>query len=54
MLKLPVIAVVPAVLTAQDRQQIYRRRWMVSGIAAVLTIAAGYTFWTLRLWQFVA
>ena len=53
-LSLPVIAVVPAVLTAQDRQQINRRRWMVSGTAAALTVAAGYTFWTLRLWQFVA
>ena len=53
-LNLPVIAVVPAVLTAQDRQRIHRRRWMVSGIAAALTVAAGYTFWTLRLWQFVA
>jgi polysaccharide chain length determinant protein (PEP-CTERM system associated) len=53
-LNLPVIAVVPALLSTQDRQQIHRRRWMVSGIAAALMVAAGYTFWTLRLWQFVA
>jgi polysaccharide biosynthesis transport protein len=53
-LNLPVIAVVPAVLTDQDRQHIQRRRWMVSGIAAGLTVAAGFTFWTFRLWQFIA
>ncbi len=53
-LHLPVIAVMPAVLTAQDRRLIHRRRWMVSGMAAILTIAAGYTVWTLQLWRFVA
>jgi polysaccharide chain length determinant protein (PEP-CTERM system associated) len=53
-LKLPVIAVVPSLLSAQDKQQIHRRRWLASGVAAGMTVAAGYTFWTLRLWQFVS
>ena len=53
-LKLPVIAVVPSVLPPEERRQITRRRWIVSGAAAALTVAAGYTVWTLRLWQFVA
>jgi polysaccharide chain length determinant protein (PEP-CTERM system associated) len=53
-LKLPVIAVVPSVLSAQERQRIKRRRWMESGVAAALTLAAGYTVWSLKLWQFVS
>ena len=53
-LNLPVVAVVPRLLSAQDRQQIYRWRLIVAGIAVVLTAASGYAFWALRLWQFVA
>jgi polysaccharide chain length determinant protein (PEP-CTERM system associated) len=52
-LRLPVVAVVPRLLTGEEAQRIVRRRWMFSATAGVLTVAAGYTFWTLRLWQFV-
>jgi polysaccharide chain length determinant protein (PEP-CTERM system associated) len=53
-LKLPVIAVVPSVLLAEDRRLIRRRRLMLSVAALVLTVASGYTVWVLRLWQFIA
>jgi polysaccharide chain length determinant protein (PEP-CTERM system associated) len=53
-LQLPVIAVVPELLSAGDVRRMHRRRWMFSGLAAVAVVAAGYTFWSLRLWQFVA
>ena len=52
-LHLPVVAVVPRLLTGDEERRIVRRRWIVSATACVLTVAAGYTFWTLRLWQFV-
>jgi polysaccharide chain length determinant protein (PEP-CTERM system associated) len=52
-LQLPVVAVVPRLLTGEERARIVRRRWMVSAAGGVLTVAAGYAVWTLRLWQFV-
>lgn len=53
-LNLPVIAVVPTVLLETDKQQLARRRWLLSGAAALGTVAAGYTLWVMKLWQFVA
>jgi polysaccharide chain length determinant protein (PEP-CTERM system associated) len=52
-LQLPVVAVVPRLLTGEERARIVRRRWMVSAAGGVLTVAAGYTVWAMRLWQFV-
>jgi uncharacterized protein involved in exopolysaccharide biosynthesis len=52
-LNLPVVAVIPAMLSTDDKQKMHRRR-IVGAIAALaLTVVAGYTVWTLRLWQFV-
>jgi polysaccharide chain length determinant protein (PEP-CTERM system associated) len=52
-LRLPVIAVVPGVPSAEDVHRLHRRRVMLSGAAVVMTMAAGFTVWALRLWQFV-
>ena len=53
-LKLPVIAVVPTVLLDADKRQLARRRWLLSGAAALGTACAGYMVWVLKLWQFVS
>lgn len=52
-LRLPVIAVVPRVLTPQDKRNMRRRRFVFSAAGVAVLVAAGGTFWTLRLWQFV-
>lgn len=53
-LKLPVVAIVPTLMTDADRRRIQSRRWLASVTGAVLIAAGGYVFWALRLWQFVA
>jgi len=51
-LQLPVVAVVPRLLTGEERARIVRRRWMVTAAGGMLTVAACYTVWAMRLWQF--
>lgn len=50
-LGLPVIAVVPHVVTAQVREKLRRKRMYVTTGAALATLCAGYVFWTLKLWE---
>ena len=52
-LKLPVMAVVPEMPSAEDLQTRRRRRRALSGVAAVMTLAAGYVFWSMQLWHYV-
>lgn len=51
--KLPVIAMVPRVVTKAERQRARLRTWMVSAAAAVVVLAAGYGFWAMQLWKFI-
>jgi polysaccharide chain length determinant protein (PEP-CTERM system associated) len=53
-LNLPVVAVLPSILSTDDLKRIRQRRWLASGVATVLVCGAGYAVWTFRLWRFVA
>lgn len=49
-LALPVVAVVPTLLTAGERRQLRRRRWMLStGGVAVVLVAGAVLFWKFGL-----
>lgn len=49
-LRLPVLAVVPQVMTAAELARQKRRRMMQSWAAVSVVVVAGYVFWALRLW----
>ncbi len=49
-LRLPVLAVVPRVMTAAEQGRLKRRRMMQSWAAVSVVVVAGYVFWALRLW----
>jgi polysaccharide chain length determinant protein (PEP-CTERM system associated) len=52
-LKLPVIAIVPAMPTARDVSR-QRRRWRLTTTAAlVVAVLSLWVFWSLHLWKFV-
>ena len=52
-LRLPVIALVPQVISTVDRQRRRVRRLMVSTAVFVLVTASAYGFWTMQLWKYV-
>jgi polysaccharide chain length determinant protein (PEP-CTERM system associated) len=52
-LSLPVLAIVPYVVTSQERGRRKRKLAFVGAGGAVATFAAAYVFWTLQLWKFV-
>jgi len=52
-LKLPVIALVPYVVTENDRRRARRRRLVTVAVAIAALIGCGYLFWALRLWTAV-
>jgi len=52
-LALPVVAVVPAIVSDADKRRKYRRQLLFSASAVTATIAAGFVFWALRLWRYV-
>ena len=52
-LSLLVLASIPHVETAAERSRRMRRLWMLSAVAVLASVGAGYAFWTLRLWTVV-
>ena len=52
-LSLPVLASIPYVETADERNRRVRRAWLMSAAAVLVTAGAGYVFWTMRLWTVV-
>jgi polysaccharide chain length determinant protein (PEP-CTERM system associated) len=52
-LKLPVIALVPHVVSNEERRRSRIRMLLTSSAAAVLALAGAYGFWTMQLWKFV-
>lgn len=52
-LMLPVLASVPRVDTAAEKQQRQRRRMMLSAAGVACAMVAAYVTWTLRLWNSV-
>jgi uncharacterized protein involved in exopolysaccharide biosynthesis len=52
-LSLPVLALVPYVVTAAERTRRSRLRLAVTVAASLALVVAGYVAWTLRLWTFV-
>jgi hypothetical protein len=53
-LRLPVVAVIPEMPSLEELLRVQRRRVAISGIAAIVSLAMGYVFWTMELWHFVA
>jgi polysaccharide chain length determinant protein (PEP-CTERM system associated) len=53
-LALPVVAIVPTLLTDRDRQRLRFKRLLLSAVATLALVAYGYTFWAMRLWKFIA
>ena len=53
LLGLPVLAVVPNLVTVQDKQRLKMRRLLYSATVMMIAGAAGYVFWSLQLWNFV-
>lgn len=53
-LGLPVIALVPNLLTVADRRRMRNRRLVISATAMLVIGAGGYVFWAMQLWKFVA
>jgi polysaccharide chain length determinant protein (PEP-CTERM system associated) len=51
--KLPVLALLPRVITEAERRRARWRRLVVSGVAAVFMLAGTYVFWMLQLWKHV-
>jgi uncharacterized protein involved in exopolysaccharide biosynthesis len=51
--KLPVVALLPRVVTEAERRRTRWRRLVASGVAAVFMLAGTYVFWTLQLWKYV-
>jgi polysaccharide chain length determinant protein (PEP-CTERM system associated) len=52
-LKLPVIALVPHVISNEERRRMRIRTLLTSGAAAVVAVVGAYGFWTMQLWKFV-
>lgn len=52
-LQLPVLALIPVVVTAADRAQQQVRRRIVSGAVASATAVGAYGFWALELWKHI-
>jgi polysaccharide chain length determinant protein (PEP-CTERM system associated) len=52
-LSLPVLALVPYVVTVAERTRRSRLRLAVTVAASLALVVAGYVAWTLRLWTFV-
>ena len=53
-LGLPVIALVPELLTTASRRRLFVQRALIGASAAVAVCVGGYVFWAMRLWKFVA
>jgi hypothetical protein len=51
-LSLPVVAIVPYVESDAERATMWRRRLLVSMAAVLLVTAAGYVFWSMKLWRY--
>jgi polysaccharide chain length determinant protein (PEP-CTERM system associated) len=51
--KLPVLALLPRLVTEAERRRARWRQLLVSCAVAVLVIAGTYVFWTLHLWNYV-
>lgn len=49
--KLPVIALVPYVITDHDRWRARRRRLLASAAVVMLVVAGGYGIWAFQLWK---
>jgi uncharacterized protein involved in exopolysaccharide biosynthesis len=54
LLTLPVLAMIPVVETPADLTARRRRRAVASVAGFVLVSGAGYVFWAMKLWRFVA
>jgi capsular polysaccharide biosynthesis protein len=52
-LKLPVIALVPRVLSDADRRRLRARRYAIVSGAVLAVVAGGVGVWALQLWRFV-
>jgi len=52
-LKLPVVALVPQVVSTVERQKMRARKFIAVATASVMLIAAGYGFWAMKLWNFL-
>ena len=53
-LLVPVLAMVPHVATSEEKRRRKRRSLITGSLATATAVAAGYVFWTLQLWRFVA
>jgi polysaccharide chain length determinant protein (PEP-CTERM system associated) len=52
-LQLPVIALVPRVISPEERRRARVRGVLVSAAAMVVALVGAYGFWTMQLWKFV-
>jgi uncharacterized protein involved in exopolysaccharide biosynthesis len=52
-LQLPVIALVPRVVSPEERRRARVRAVLVSATAMVVALVGAYGFWTMQLWKFV-
>jgi uncharacterized protein involved in exopolysaccharide biosynthesis len=53
-LALPVLAVVPHLVTSAERRQKARRQKLLSSATVMSVVVIGYVVWTLKLWEFIA
>ena len=53
LLKLPVIALVPQVVSAEQRRRARVRKGLLTAAASVAVLAGGYGFWAMELWKHV-
>lgn len=51
--RLPVLALLPQIVSAAERRRARARRLLASGVGLVLLAAGMYGFWTLELWHYV-
>ena len=52
-LKLPVVALVPQVMSTADLRRTRTKQFVAAATAMVLFVAAGYGIWAMKLWRFV-
>ncbi|HET7218504.1 MAG TPA: GNVR domain-containing protein [Vicinamibacterales bacterium] len=52
-LRLPVLALVPLVVDAEQMARARRRRMLVASLVAVAVVGAGVVAWQMQLWRFV-
>jgi len=52
-LRLPVVALVPRVISPEDQRRMKLRSLLISATAAVVVLASAYGFWAMQLWKFV-